>query len=138
MPPSSATLSAWPAVRIVPRKALAWLSWSRRTLPMMAEVLGALNAAMPTPTTPRQAATRHSGAGSGVSASSTMPAAMATMPPVASTREPMRSLRRPLNGLSTAISSGMLSSSHPVSDADCSWTSSRKMAVSRLTPYSAM
>ena len=54
-----------------------------------------------------------------------MPAAMATMPPVASTREPMRSLRRPLNGLSTAISSGMLSSSHPVSDADRSWTSSR-------------
>ena len=65
MPPSSATLSACPAVRIVPRKALAWLSWSRRTLPMMAEVLGALNAAMPSPTMPRQAATRHSGAGLG-------------------------------------------------------------------------
>ena len=103
---------------MVPRKALAWLSWSRRTLPMTAEVLGALNAAMPTPTTARQAATRHSGADSGVSASRTMPAAMASMPPVASTREPIRSLRRPLNGLSTAISSGMLSSSHPVSVAE--------------------
>ena len=65
MPPSSATLSACPEVRIVLRKALAWLSWSRRTLPMTAEVLGALNAAMPTPTTARQAATRHSGADSG-------------------------------------------------------------------------
>ena len=62
MPPSSATLSAWPEVRIVPRKALAWLSWSRRTLPMMADVLGALNAAMPSPTTARHAATRQSGA----------------------------------------------------------------------------
>ena len=53
MPPSSATLSDWPAVRIVPMKALATLSWSRRTLPMMADVFGALNDAMPRPTRPR-------------------------------------------------------------------------------------
>ncbi len=92
---------------------------------MMADVLGALNAAMPSPTTARHTAMRHSGADSGVSASSSIPAAMATMPPLARTREPMRSLRRPLNGLSTAISSGMLSSSHPVSDAELSRTSSR-------------
>ena len=125
MPPSSATLSACPEVRIVPRKALAWLSWSRRTLPMMAEAFGALNAAMPTPTTPRQATTYQSGAASGRNASRAMPAAMASMPPVASTREPMRSLRRPLTGLSAAISSGMESRSQPVSDAERPWTSCR-------------
>ena len=114
MLPSRPTLRAWPVTRMVPRKALATLSWRRSTLPMMALVLGALKAAMPRPTTARAPTTSTMPAPRPIRARSTIPAATITMPAVARARDPIRSLIRPATGLRPACMSGWASMIQPV------------------------
>ena len=129
MPPRMATLRACPVTRMVPRKALATLSWERSTLPMMALVLGALNAAMPTPTVARAAAMGSMDPPWPWRASRTIPRDVSSMPEVLRTREPTRSLRRPAKGLRQACMSGCPSMIQPVTFADRPCTSWRWTAV---------
>ena len=91
---------------IVARNPDARLSCERSTEPMTAEMLGALNTAMPTPTVPSAIRTRPEEPET--YASCAIPAATSTMPVVASARDPILSERRPVNGERTVISTGCM------------------------------
>ena len=95
----------------------------------MALVLGALKAAMPTPTMARAATTDSREPLRPWRASRTIPRATSPMPAVLRRREPTRSLRRPDRGLRQACMRGWPSMIQPVAFADQPWTSSSWAAV---------